>query len=328
MGVSQFRIRSSVVVLLLGCFAGLAWPSPAVSAGTTYLIDKSHGAIEPLADPPPVVTAYYMYGTTASALETNAYNHGCAFARNQPGGDRALMLDFGAARTIGSDSYGALDFSGTVFGNTTILAALESASDGVHDCYSGRGFTEITYGNSNWEMTQAGMNSTDSHEAGYWQATRANNLYNYEQNHGRVQQDGEAGVDMEPSFDKRPISNELVNGASEANVVVDFDYGSADGCPSSGSSGSCNNGWGVNDVAWASFSGVALSLPEIYYAVNASQWTVVRRNWDANHSTNYQFSGVTGSTGVGLTPQEGWNDLAADNQNLVLSQPGIICFGC
>lgn len=272
---------------------------------------------------PPSVQAFYMYGTTAGALEQNAYNDGCYFAQHQPGGDRVMMLDFGAARAS-SGGGGSLDFSDVYFSNPTILAALESASNGVHNCYR-QGYTEIAYGNSNYHMTQAGMSTTDAYNAGIWQADRANDLYNYEQNNGRVQQDAAAGTDMEPDYDYRPISNNLVNGNAAAGVVLDYDYGSADGCPSSGSGGACDNGWGTFDVAWASFSGLALPAPEIYYGVNAAQWTVIRRSWDASKS-GYYFAAATGESGAGLTPQQGWDYLSADNNGLVQSQPGIICF--
>ena len=264
-----------------------------------------------------------MYGTTALALEQNAYNAGCYFAQHQPGGNRVFMLDFGAARADPSGG-GAIDFSDVYFSNPTILTALEAASNGVHNCYHA-GLTEIAYGTNNSALS--GMSDRDAMNAGYWQEQRANDLFNYQRNNRRIAQDAAAGSDVEPSWAGKTISNDLVNGASKAADAVWYDFGSADGCPTSGSGGACNNGWGTFDVAWASFSGTARPLPEIYYAVNAAQWAVIRRNWDA-HKSGYYFAGSTGSTGVGLTPQQGWDDLSADNPGLVQRQPGTICFGC
>ena len=72
-----------------------------------------------------------------------------------------------------------------------------------------------------------------------------------------------------------------------------------------------------------SYHGVAVPMPEIYYTVNADQWTVVRRWWNNNNS-GYLFWGTTGTTGVGLTAQGGWDALNSRNSGLVLSD--LICF--
>ncbi|HJQ73422.1 MAG TPA: hypothetical protein VJ814_00950 [Gaiellaceae bacterium] len=58
-----------------------------------------------VASAPSPVTASYMYGSTASALQSYAYARGCDFARAQPGsGLRMLLLDFGAARKLSSST--------------------------------------------------------------------------------------------------------------------------------------------------------------------------------------------------------------------------------
>ena len=100
-----------------------------------------------------------MYGTTQSGLVSAAYEHGCDFAQNHPGDTRLMTLDFGAARRIDDNTWGALAFSGVRFGNAAILAALEAAADGHHNCYTGLGETIIAYGNSNYHMTASGMST-------------------------------------------------------------------------------------------------------------------------------------------------------------------------
>jgi hypothetical protein len=131
---------------------------------------------------------------------------------------------------------------------------------------------------------------------------------------------------MEPSWDGAPITKQLVNGNQSQGWALYYDFGSADGCPQSGSAnGACNNGWSVSDVGYVSFHGLALPLPEIYYTANANQWTVVRRWWNANQG-GYFFYGATGSTGVGLTPATAWNTLNSLNSGLV--EPELVCFGC
>ena len=115
---------------------------------------------------------------------------------------------------------------------------------------------------------------------------------------------------MEPSWDSASITKQLVNGDRAQGWALYYDFGSADGCPQSGSSdGACNNGWHVGDVAYASYHGLALPLPEVYYSANANQWTVVRKWWNANQADDYVFAGVTATTGAGLAPTAAWNAL-------------------
>ena len=268
-------------------------------------------------------TAWYMYGSSPSDLKSYAYAHGCDFAQAQPGtAIRVLLLDFGAARKIDSSTWGAVDFSNTTFANADILAALKRAADGYHTCHV-RGGVDIVYGNSNYHLSGSGMSTTDAWYAGFHQAERANDLADYQVSKGYTSQTSDAAADMEPSWDGQLITKQLVNGDQAQGWALYYDYGSADGCPQSGSTdGPCNNGWTVSDVAYVSFHGLALPLPEIYYTANANQWTVVRKWWNGD----YFFAGVTASTGVGLTPAASWSTLNSLNSGLV--DPELVCFGC
>jgi hypothetical protein len=234
-----------------------------------------------------------------------------------------MILDFGAARDVGG-GWGTIDFSNTVLSNGTILTALENASDGVHNCYT-QGTNIITYGNSNYNLSASGMSTTDVYDTGFYQEQRAGQLASYESNLGRTDQSAAAASDMEPSWNGPGSTKELVIGATAEGFARYFDYGSADGCPTSGSSGSCNNGWSVADLAYVSQSGAGASLPEIYPPLTtlAAQWTVIRRNWNANHTSSYGFTGVTGAPGYA---QAGWDDLNNDNPGIV--ERKIVCFGC
>ena len=272
---------------------------------------------------PTPVTAWYMYGSTASDLQSYAYARGCDFAEAQPGTSiRVLLLDFGAARKLDSSTWGAVDFSNTRFSNAEILAALERAADGYHNCHV-RGGVDIAYGTSNYHLAGSGMSGTDAWYAGYHQAERSEDLSDYQGSHGYTSQTSDAAADMEPSWEGRSITKQLVNGNQAQGWALDYDFGSADGCPQSGSTdGPCNNGWEVSDVGYVSFHGLALPLPEIYYSANAHQWTVVRKQW----GDEYFFAGVTASTGVGLAPASAWSLLDSLNSGLV--DPELVCFGC
>ncbi len=279
---------------------------------------------------PPTVQAFYMYGTTVNGLQNVAGADGCAFATNQPDiGPDIMLLDFGAARLLSSGDFGAIDFSGTTFKNSSILLALEKAADGYHSCHV-KGGVIIEYGTSNYEMSDAGMTPADAWHAGYAQEQTAQALAQYQAAHGYTSQGAGVAGDIEPTYDGPLISKQLVNGATAQGWAIYDDFGSVDGCPTSGSAdGSCNNGWDVDDVAYVSFHGVALPLPEIYYSVSAGQWTVVRKYWDANSSTpGYFFDGVTGETPApagGVNATTGWNTLSSKNPGVV--DPNLVCYG-
>src|SRR5262245_20641196 len=161
---------------------------------------------------PTPVRAWYMYATTARGLEAAAYRHGCYFAQHHPGGTRLMVLDFGAARQITPRTFGALDFSGVRFANADILAALEAATNGHHNCYTGVGGTIVSYGNSNYHMSASGMTRLDAWHAGYFQSSRASQLSDYEQAHGYNRQSAAAASDMEPAWDGPLITRQLVRG--------------------------------------------------------------------------------------------------------------------
>jgi hypothetical protein len=278
---------------------------------------------------PPTVQAFYMYGSSLTALENGAGADGCTYAANQPDFQTDIMLlDFGAARLLASGDYGAIDFSGTTFKNASILLALERAADGYHNCHV-KGGVIIEYGNSNYHMSNVGMSNTDAWNAGHAQEQTAQDLAGYQAAHGYTSQGAGAASDMEPSYDKPLITKQLVNGATTQGWALYDDFGSVDGCPTSGSSnGPCNNGWNVSDVAYVSFHGLAVPLPEIYYTVSANQWTVIRKYWDANHTTGYFFDGVTGETPApsgGVNATTAWNTLNSKNPGLIGFN--IVCYG-
>jgi hypothetical protein len=269
-----------------------------------------------------------MYATSFDGLKAEALSHGQHFAENHPGGDRLMLLDFGAARKLGSSNWGTISFGNgsTPFSNCEILAALKAAADGVHKGWF-TGSTTIAYGNSNYHMSNSGMSKEDAYSAGYFQSLRAQNLYEYQQAKNYNRQSAAVASDIEPSWETAAMSKQLVDGVSGQGWALSYDFGSADGCASSGSNGSCNNGWTVGDVAYVSYSGSAVPLPEIYYTVNSDQWTTVKRLWDSTHATDYYFWGTTAEIASNvLSPAQGWNALNTRNKGSVL--PEIACFGC
>jgi hypothetical protein len=264
-----------------------------------------------------VTNGYYMSATTTSGLNTQAYNDGKAFAQEVTGGQTAyLVLDFGEV-TDSNGTFGACDFSSpncTDFINSDILTALENAANGVHAGYVS-GKIIICYGNSNYPGW--GLDYSQYKLAGQYQEDRADDLYHYQASHGYVDQGAGAASDMEPAYNTYGNTKGLVDGTTASGHSYPYiDYGSADGCPTSGTGGSCANGWDVGDVAYVSFTGNvdSLVMPEIY-TVNPSgmseQWTVVRKHV----GSGYNFLGISAdswSAAVSL-----WNDLNNLNSGLV-----------
>jgi hypothetical protein len=284
-------------------------------------------ALAPLANATPTpVKAFYVYASSGRGAQHVGYVDGRVYAQTQPDNtNRVLMLDFGGARKLDADTFGVINFSGAYLSNADVLQGLEGAADGYHDGHSG-GQVLIAYGNSNYHLSSHGMGTNNAWYAGYYQEQRAKQLVDYEKNHVYTREYAAAGSDMEPSWEGPAVTRQLVNGATAYNFGLYYNYGSADGCPWTGNGGGCNNGWDSNDAAYVSFHGMAWGLPEIYYTVNADQWAVIRRAWDATHSDEFLFAGITAEKGAGLSPQAAWNALAARNPDRVLDE--LICFGC
>jgi hypothetical protein len=278
---------------------------------------------------PQPVGAWYMYSTSPSALKSEAYYHGYNFARRHPGGTRLMVLDFGAARKVGSGTWGSVSFGSpsTAFSNAEILSALRAAADGIHDGYVW-GMTIVAYGNSNYHMSNSGMSGLDAYFAGYYQSQRSSDLAAYQRSRNYNKQGSAVASDIEPSWESAAMSKRLVDGVSDQGWALLYNFGSADGCPLGGRGDGlgCNNGWTVGDVAYVSYHGSAVPLPEIYYLVNADQWTYIRNWWNKNYGIPFTFWGATAEVASGvLTPAQSWSVLNDRNPGAVY--PELICFG-
>jgi len=85
--------------------------------------------------------------------------------------------------------------------------------------------------------------------------------------------------DIEPEWSSASSARSWAGGYSSNSSVPYYDYGTAGGCPWSGTGsttdGLCNNGWHQSDVAYVSWgNALAYPLPEIYLTdwVTAWQW--------------------------------------------------------
>ena len=212
-----------------------------------------------------------MYGTTVAGLENTAQTDGCSSPRtSRTTRPTSCSSTSAQRRSLPSGDYGAIDFSNTTFTNASILLALEKAADGYHNCHV-KGGVIIEYGNSNYHMSNAGMINADAWNAGYDQECRQPRTWRtIRSTTGTRARAPARRATWSRATTEQLITKQLVNGASAQGWAIYDDFGSVDGCPTSGSSnGPCNNGWDVSDVGYVSFHGLALPLPEIYYAVSA-----------------------------------------------------------
>lgn len=309
------RLADKASTIIVALLLMLAVVIPAVAFG-------AEGTAQAASAPTPM-TAWYMYGTTASGLDSTAYEDGYTTAGEVPADDlEYLLLDFGEPLYFGSNTYGAYDYSDTSFTNPQILTALENAANGVHDGYR-TGIMTIVYGNSNYGNV-GGLTSAEAYDVGEYQVLRASQLAAYQVDQGYVDQGAAAGSDMEPDWATPAMTEQLVNGATAEGGYLYIDYGSADGCPTTGDSGYCNNGWDVVDEIYVSWHGEAVPFPEIYSETLADQWNVIRTRAQAD-GDDYKFWGITGSA-PSSTAEAEWDDLY-DLDSGVLSND-IACFGC
>jgi hypothetical protein len=90
------------------------------------------------------------------------------------------------------------------------------------------------------------------------------------------------GTDLEPGWGAYPAAAAWVESFRAAGKVL-VSNASADGCPRAGLGGRCANGWTVDGLAGLVWGGDGLALPQIYRhdGVQAEQWGVLARSWDA-----------------------------------------------
>jgi len=266
------------------------------------------------ASAPQPVPAWYMTARGRRDLRRQARNDACAFARRQPNRTRVLLLDFGKADKFNGE-FGSRLRTGPHFSNQEILKALKAGANSYTNrrCYS-RGSVRITYGNtnnmSNW------LSRAKVRKAGRRQAMMANRLSKYARRKGGgYRHVGVAvGGDIEPQWNKPPVTKSLVRGATaHKRGGLYFNYGAASQCPPETSR--CANNWSVKNLGQVSYGGVKRALPEIYRPVHVKQWTNVRRRWNNQHRhRHYCFYGTTATPGFPLSTRKGWARLAANNR--------------
>ncbi|MCS6847475.1 MAG: hypothetical protein RMN52_07155 [Anaerolineae bacterium] len=131
------------------------------------------------------------------------------------------------------------------------------------------------------------------------------------------------GNDIEMSWNTAALTKAWVDGYASATARPFINFGTCDGCPTSGNpTQNPNNGWTVDDVWQVNRPPYAIPFPEIYLrsGVNADQWYRMSLYAAQNKGAKLAFGGLLtqwqacrdrGTCG-GLTdntPQQGWRQL-------------------
>ncbi|MHB1487330.1 MAG: hypothetical protein ACYCZM_07245, partial [Acidimicrobiales bacterium] len=229
-------------------------------------------------------TSYYIDNLTPSVLA----DEGCYDTGSSVTGNRNIVLDFGGqfADSSSTDGYGAKSpFSGVQIpdfsaNNASVQTEALDFINGWTYCSSGTlpGFIGIGTNNS----TGNNVNNTTGHLWGNLAVSIYSTYENAQSGNGPLYIHG--ADDIEPGFGSFSNAKEWIGGlvpaargssgsdGFQASGSTYFDYGSADGCTSSG----CYGGWtdsNVFDVAYG-YAG-AIAMPEIYYSGEPPDWVAV-----------------------------------------------------
>lgn len=251
------------MVVAVGTAPALAW--------TVYLPLVANQSSPVNHSKPQTSASYYILSSDPNRAYSAGCQQGLADARTSPPTNSLVVLDFGGQFADGSGSL--LIGTALKVTNAQIEAIAEAFAHGYWYCtgsdYSSVLTLVIGTNNSYYDVNYNG---------GQTWARIVADVAAYDQSKGYAAQVvAEGGNDMEPAWADVTSSRAWVDGFASLGSAFDFDYGSADSCSTSSYlNGSCANGWSQSDVWYVSWgASAARALPEIYYANNAAQWTML-----------------------------------------------------
>ncbi len=249
---------------------------------------------------PPVDYSFYEFGNSWN----NMYTLGC----NQVHYDYAVghnsfvILDFGA---IYDNSGDQLNFGNTILTSYRVYQLATAFADGYSQCGPrGAYWLNLAVGTNNSIVLNAAEGSafaTTVKDVSSWANSYAWHVATWGAN------------DIE-SWNNPSYTYNWYSGYSSQGPPAYIDFGSANGCPTTGYGPACSNGWSQGDYYNLSWNEpLAYSTPEIYYQANASQWAWISAYGAASQPAGGiqpwgpvdQYDLVTSSN----TAQQAWNDL-------------------
>ena len=248
---------------------------------------------------PPGDWSFYVTTTntgTFRQLGCNQANYDRTVGHNSE-----VILDFGAYNSDGSQQLIWTYPNQTWISEGTVTYLASWFVYGYITCNPGNQYLTLAAGGNNYY--------TMSYNAGVNSAYATRNLQSYITNNTN-HVFGRGAEDIE-TWSGRATSAQMYNWyngwhATTGGPYVNF--GSADGCPTSGTGWWCSYGWNVGDYYNFSWGfGEAYFTPETYYNVNAAQW-----NWIASRShPMYPDGPLNQPNGAGNSASQAW---AALNQ--------------
>jgi hypothetical protein len=260
---------------------------------------------------PPATTSHYVEDLTGTQSKdtTTSTTDGCSDAKAdggpQNGRTAVIVVDYGG-QTSGGDFENIS--SGVVLTPVQVVTDAEAYISGYVGCL----------GSSTVKTTFAiGTNNSLSVTAANGKILAASvvaPVASYAASKGYAAITVAGADDIEPGFGTFAAMQTWMPGYLASNLPL-YDYGSADGCPISGTdtaTSTCNNGWTVGDidyVAGGADPAYVHALPEIYYAVDGTQWAAIR----GAASPELNFAGAFSEVGSGTnSPADAWTDLFKD----------------
>jgi hypothetical protein len=312
---TRSRWRRELARLAVACSL-LGSLSIAATAGQAYAIPSA----------PAQTFSFYVPIETQSDFFNLGETYGTAVDAGTFPTPSIVVFDFGEAYNNGTYygmcllGYSTCDVAHRTFVSLNDATAdLEQFGKGFYMKADSSDVTFLSLGTSNygtWFST-----STDAYDHGETLGQDVDNANTWlTDNHYASEVHIRGGTDTEPSWSVYSHAGAWSNGYDNTGNSWYWDYGSADGCPTSGSGGgSCNNGWTQGDVYnVASADTWAEPLPQIYDDTLAEQWGNIAANYTGSGAMSFlgpmdqnQACDDTSSSCTGLdnTSNEAWDDL-------------------
>lgn len=254
------------------------------------------------------------------------YAMGCASGKNNEAG--TLVLAFGQPWAQ-DGQYGTLYYrSNFTFASTaTIAEAAKGFLRGYWECAPATAQLSVGIGTNNYRGATLEPASSFAHGQAWGQMI--GQLHAWLQSTAPVGARERVAVfganDIEMSWNTPALTKQWVNGYVGATSRPFINFGTCDGCPTSGNpTQSPNNGWTVDDVWQVTGLPYVVTLPEIYLrsGVNADQWYRMSLYGAEQKGQKLAFGGaltqwqacrdVGGCNGLtDNTVEQGWTQLQA-----------------
>ena len=283
-----------------------------------------------------------LRATTSRYISTvdPAHHYAMGCAAGQAGERGTVILAFGQP-WVQSGVYGVIYYRrpGYPFASTQVIAeATKGFLRGYWECAPSDATLNVAVGTNNYRGATQQADTSFAHGQAWGQMI--NQLHTWLQSQAppgvseRVAVYG--GNDIEMSWNTPALTRAWVNGYASATPRPFINFGTCDGCPTTGNpTQNPNNGWSVEDVWFVNSAPAAIPFPEIYLrsGINADQWYRMSLYAAQNEGGPLPFGGLLTqwqacrdrSACGGLTdntPQQGWQQLQdALNADLRTAMP-------